>query len=104
MRKKPQSPKNAFIMVVKKVMERIFMLTRKKGLSLRKVCKRKNRDNYMEKRSIESKNRGHKKARAGKLKGQCNDNLSFVKWLIMCYVSRIGSNMCKRGGDNQSLT
>jgi hypothetical protein len=104
MREKPQIPKNSFIMLVKKVMKRIFMLKRKKGLSLRKICKRRNRHNYMENRCIESKNHGHKKARAGKLKGQCNENLSLVKWLTMCYVSGIGSNKCKRGGDNQSLT
>jgi hypothetical protein len=99
MREKP--PKNAFILVVKKVMERNFTFKIKKGLSLRKVCNRRNRYNYMKKRSIEIKNHGHKKARAEKLKGQCNENFLFVEWLTMRHVSRIWSNMFKCGGETK---
>jgi hypothetical protein len=104
MREKPQIPNNAFIVVIKKVMERNVTFKIKKGLSLRKSCNQRNRHNYMEKRSIEVKNHGHKKARAEKLKGQCNENFLFVEWSTMRRVSRIWPNMSKRGGDNQSLT
>jgi hypothetical protein len=63
MREKPQNSKNAFIMGIRKVTERVFMLKREKGLSLRTVCKWKNRRNYMKKHGVEIINHVYKKAR-----------------------------------------